>query len=110
MLWASPCHSTPCSPDWTSAAPTRPPIRACEELEGSPNHQVRRFQAIAPNSAARMVLVLIRSAATMPVPTVVATAVVANAPTRFATEATSTASRGGSARVDTEVATAFAVS
>jgi len=57
-----------------------------------------------------MVLVVIRSAATMPVPTVVATAVVAKAPARFATEATSTASRGGSARVDTEVATAFAVS
>ena len=40
--------STPSSPDCASAAPTRPPIRACDELEGSPNHQVSRFQAIAP--------------------------------------------------------------
>ena len=46
----------------------------------------------------------------IPWPTVFATAVVAKAPARFATEATSTAARGESARVETEVATAFAVS
>src|SRR2546430_13311832 len=109
-LCASPCHSTPFSPDWASAAPTRPPIRACEELEGSPNHQVSRFQAMAPSRAARMVRVLIRSEATMSLPTVCATAVVTNAPARFATDATSTAIRGVSARVETEVATALAVS
>ena len=46
----------------------------------------------------------------IPWPTVFATAVVANAPARFAIAAISTASRGESARVETEVATAFAVS
>ena len=46
----------------------------------------------------------------MPLPTVVATAVVTNAPARFAIEAIRTASRGDNARVETEVATAFAVS
>ena len=43
-------------------------------------------------------------------PTVFATAVVTNAPTRFAIDAIATAMRGESARVETEVATAFAVS
>src|ERR1700751_3102474 len=46
----------------------------------------------------------------IPWPTVFATAVVTNAPARFARAAISTASRGESARVETEVATAFAVS
>ena len=47
---------------------------------------------------------------TIPLPIVVATAVVTNAPARFATAETSTAIRGESARVETEVAMAFAVS
>ena len=46
----------------------------------------------------------------IPLPTVLATAVVTNAPARFATAAISTANRGESARVETEVATALAVS
>ena len=46
----------------------------------------------------------------IPWPIVFATAVVTNAPARLAIEATRTASRGDSARVETEVATAFAVS
>ena len=46
----------------------------------------------------------------IPLPTVFATAVVTNAPARLATDATATAMRGDSARVETEVATAFAVS
>src|ERR671935_3265880 len=109
-LCASPCQSTPFDPDWTSAAPTSPPISACEELDGSPSHQVNRFHAIAPISAASTVLVVMMSLATMSLPIVFATAVVTNAPARFATAATSTAMRGVSARVETEVATAFAVS
>src|SRR4030065_33512 len=35
-----------------TAAPTKPPIRAWEELEGIPNSQVSRFQTIAEISAA----------------------------------------------------------
>src|SRR2546428_13177980 len=83
-------------------------MRACEELEGSPNHHVRRFQAMAPSNAARTDRGLIRSEATMSLPTVFATAVVTNAPARFAADATSTAIRGVSARVETDVATALA--
>ncbi len=109
-LCASPCHWTPAEPDCAIAAPTRPPIRACDELEGRPNHQVKRFQAIAPISAASTVLVFASPVSTIPFPTVVATAVVTNAPTRLAAEATATASLGESARVEIEVATALAVS
>src|SRR5919204_89359 len=69
-LCAIPCQSTPFEPDWTSAAPTRPPISACDELDGSPNHQVRRFQAIAPASAARTVCSVARPASMIPFPTV----------------------------------------
>ena len=35
------------------AAPTRPPIRACDDEEGRPKYQVIRFQAIAPSRPAR---------------------------------------------------------
>jgi hypothetical protein len=34
-------------PAWAMAAPAKPPISACEEDEGMPNHQVRRFQKVA---------------------------------------------------------------
>ena len=39
-----------------SVAPHRPPISAWLELEGSPNHQVNRFQTIAATRAQRTVL------------------------------------------------------
>src|SRR4029079_3546215 len=83
---------------------------ACDELEGSPNHHVSRFQVIAPSSAARIVFGVARFASMIPLPTVVATAVVTNAPARFASDAIATALRGESAFVETEVATALAVS
>jgi hypothetical protein len=101
----SPVHTTPFVPDWTSAAPTRPPMRACVELDGSPPHHVRRFQAIAPKSAARTVWSVARPVSISPFPTVDATAVVTNAPARLAAADTSTAARGDSARVPTHVAT-----
>src|ERR671937_2245061 len=109
-LCASPCQRTPFDPDWTSAAPTRPPISACDELDGRPNHHVRRFQAIAPASAAMSVCCVARFASMSPFATFFATAVVTKAPAKFATAATSTATRGVTARVPTEVAIAFAVS
>ena len=69
-----------------------------------------RFQTIAPASAATSAWFVIRLVLTMSWPIVFATAVVANAPARFSTAAISTAVRGERARVDTDVATAFAVS
>src|SRR5581483_5089970 len=109
-LCASPCHWTPCVHDCAIAAPTRPPMSAWEEDDGSPRHHVIRFQTIAPISAASTVLVVARSESTIPLPIVFATAVVTNAPARFAAAAIATAVRGPSARVETDVATAFAVS
>src|SRR5205814_9280968 len=109
-LVAIPCQSTPAEPDGASAAPTSPPISACDELDGNPNHQVSRFQAIAPSSAASSVCSVARFASISPFATFDATAVVTNAPARFATDATSTALRGVMAPVPTEVAIAFAVS
>ena len=35
------------NPAWAIAAPAKPPINVCEELDGIPNHQVSKFQPIA---------------------------------------------------------------
>ena len=109
-LCAMPCQSTPFVPDWTRAAPTRPPISACDELDGSPSRHVIRFQAIAPTSAAKIVCCVARCASTIPLLTVFATAVVRNAPARFAAAAMRTATRGDMARAPIAVAIEFAVS
>src|SRR6476646_3794656 len=98
----TPDHSTPLVPDWTSAAPTRPPTSAWVELEGKPSRQVRRFHVIAPSRAARRVWFVVAWIRLFAI--VDATAVVTNAPARFAAEETSTAGRGASARVPTHVA------
>src|SRR3954470_19155711 len=39
------------TPPFEMPAPMRPPTSACDELDGSPHHQVRRFQVMAPPSA-----------------------------------------------------------
>jgi hypothetical protein len=65
---------------------------------------------MAPISAASTVRVSVSPTLTIPFPTVLARAVVTNAPARLATAAIATAIRGDSARVDTDVATALAVS
>jgi hypothetical protein len=43
-------------PAFTRAAPTRPPMSACEELVGRPRYQVVMFQPIAPTRQERMML------------------------------------------------------
>src|SRR5512141_45233 len=60
-------------PALASAAPTSPPIKACEEDEGMPNHQVMTFQAMAPHSAPKITALSITAVDTMPEPTVLAT-------------------------------------
>src|ERR1700742_3910754 len=35
-------------PPLATPAPINPPTSACDELDGSPHHQVNRFQVIAP--------------------------------------------------------------
>ena len=47
-LSSTPRHRTASKPTSATAAPTRPPMRACEELEGMPKYQVTRFQVMAP--------------------------------------------------------------
>src|SRR5215218_8301236 len=81
-------------PSATNAAPTTPPISACDELDGSPSHQVARFQAIAPMSPANTTVVVIASALTMPLATVAATLSEMNAPAKLSTADIATAVRG----------------
>ena len=87
-----------------------PPIRACEEDDGSPNHQVPRFQTIAPTNPPNTTVGVIASALTIPSATVAATLSEMNAPTKFRIAAIVTATRGLSAPVAIVVAIAFAVS
>src|SRR5690606_3249125 len=79
-------------------APHRPPIRACEDEDGRPNHQVIRFQPMPPSSAHRITceLASTTSVLRMPVAMVAATAVPISAPTRFITAASDTAAPGDS--------------
>ena len=92
-------------------APVSPPISACEDEDGSPFHQVIRFQVIAPSRPESTTRPLGPSVvSTIPDPMVSATPVPSSAPTRFISAAISSAARGVRARVDTEVAIAFAAS
>ena len=65
---------------------------------------------MAPISAASSVCIVARWPSMMPVAIVFATATVKKAPRRLAMAAIETAARGDIARVETDVATAFAVS
>ncbi len=98
------------SPDAAIADPATPPIRAWLELDGRPRNQVIRFHVMAPTSPARMTLSVITSGFTIPVAMVAATANETNAPAKLRIAARKTAVRGVSARVETLVAIAFAVS
>src|SRR5689334_20083137 len=57
------------------AAPAYPPISACDELVGNPNHQVMTSQTIPPITPARSTSGVTISTATNPLPTVPATPV-----------------------------------
>lgn len=93
-----------------TAAPIRPPNRACEELDGSPTSQVSRFHRMAPTSAAKMTSVRSPSSLMIPPEIVLATSTDRNAPTRLRTADMATAVFGLSAPVEMVVAIAFAVS
>ena len=62
------------TPALTIIAPTNPPMSAWEELEGIPNHHVRRFQIMADNKAAMRTTTVMLSGSVRPVPIVSATA------------------------------------
>src|SRR4051812_13739639 len=88
------------------AAPTRPPIKACDDDEGKPKYQVMRFHAIAPTTAAKTTVrpSCVFGTSMMPFPTVPAILVDTSEPKRLKTAASRRAARGVRARVDTEVA------
>src|SRR5215211_6203996 len=97
-------------PAAANAAPTTPPIRACDELDGSPKYQVTRFHEIAPIRPAKTTVGVIAPELTTSEATVAATASEMNAPAKLSAAAYVTARRGAIARVEIEVATTFAVS
>ena len=101
----------------TTPTPVSAPIRACEEDEGRPFHHVMRFQTIAPITAASTMTRPCRAGipdsavrSTMPDPMVLATSTPSSAPRRLNAAAMTSATLGVSARVETEVAMAFAAS
>jgi hypothetical protein len=109
-LSQTPCHSMTSQPSAAIAAPAMPPMRAWLELDGRPRNQVTRFQVIAPTRPARMTLSVTASGSTIPFAIVAATLSETKAPAKLRIAATRTAARGESARVETDVAIAFAVS
>src|SRR6266536_1887459 len=103
-------NTTPCGA--SRVAPTSPPNSACEDDDGMPKYQVTRFQTIAPTSPASTTPRPLVPAGGLitPLPTVAATLPPRNEPIRLPTAAMASATRGVGARVETEVAIAFAAS
>src|SRR5215218_1733591 len=97
-------------PPLATPAPANPPIRACDEEVGSPSHQVRRFQEMAPTSPAKTTASLTTPGSTV-LPTVLATPVWnTTTAAKLKKAAHRTASRGVSTRVETTVAIELAAS
>ena len=109
-LPSTPSALTPAPPTAASIAPTIPPMRACEELDGRPYSQVSRFQVMAPISPANAIVSDTWAASMMPVAIVAATFKEMKAPAKFNSEAIVTAARGERARVEMDAATTLAVS
>src|SRR5690242_269985 len=109
-LSTRPCHSTEPDPADAKTEPTRPPIKACEELDGNPKYQVIRFHAIAPISPANTTVGVTAPVSTKPCATVAATLSETNAPMKLNSAASATAGLGASARVEIALATTLAVS
>ena len=83
-IFPMPLKFKPLKPTEIRIAPIKPPISACDELEGIPNHHVNKFHVIAPINAAIIVFSSIKSAElTMPPPIVFATPVETIAPIKF---------------------------
>ena len=99
------------TPAFANAAPAKPPMSACEEEDGRPHHQVRRFQTIAPTRPARITSGSTIVGSTIPLPIVLATCVSkAKAATKLKKAAQTTATCGERTRVETTVAMEFAAS
>src|SRR6185436_7486026 len=98
-------------PPLAKPAPISPPTRACDELDGSPHHQVSRFQVMAPPSAPMITARSMAAGSTMPLPMVLATLGSKMAKARkLKAAAQTTAADGVRTRVETSVAIEFAAS
>src|ERR1700730_3782850 len=104
----SPFQTIAAQPAFMIPAPASPPIRACELLEGSPSHHVKRFQQIAPINAPNITAASITSSATIPVPTTCSPK--KRKATKLKNAAQITAYCGRSTRVETTVAIELAAS
>ncbi len=71
------------APPDTNAAPTTPPISACEELDGRPRYQVSRFQVMPPINPAKTTVSVTAELSTMPLAMVAATDRLRKAPTKL---------------------------
>src|SRR5579883_73260 len=92
-------------------APSNPPIRACEELDGIPKYQVKIFQNTAPQSAANTTSTFTIEGSINPVPMVPATFKPKNKKAiKLKNAAHSTATWGFKTRVETMVAMELAAS
>src|SRR5438093_6579239 len=110
-IFPSPFGSRTVNPECMTAAPARPPMRACEDETGSPSHQVIRFQAMAPVSPPSTTQRSMADGSTTPFPRVVATFTPnPNAATKLKNAAQATAVLGDSVPVETTVATELAAS
>ena len=109
-LETRPLQITPSDPAAASTAPTTPPTRACEELDGSRTSHVTRFQMIPPARPASTTASVTTAASTMPFAMVAATVSDRNAPTMLSTAASMTACLGLRARVAMDGAIALPVS
>ena len=98
-------------PELTMTAPTKPPMSACDELDGMPNHQVTMFQITADIMAAMMTGMVTLAGSVKPVPMVSATATPnKKGPAKWATAARYRILRGDMAREAMGVATMLELS
>src|SRR5690606_35296599 len=72
-IFKTPEYITALNPFPATAAPTSPPTRVWDELEGRPHHHVRRFQIMAALTAAVIRVRVTISVFITPFPIVVAT-------------------------------------
>lgn len=110
-IFRTPETITTLVPALAMPAPTKPPTKVCEELEGNPQYHVNKFHIIAAIKAAAIVVRSIISEFITPLPMVVATFKLKkrNA-TKLKNAAHATAGNGDNTFVDTTVAIELAES